>query len=36
MRKLLLILVIAVVVVALSAAGFVYWFFSGDGLRHAV
>jgi|SRR5688572_43033 len=36
MRKLLLFLVIAVVVVALSATVFVYWFFSGDGLRRAI
>ena len=37
MRKILLSLVIAVVVVALSArGGFVYWFFSGDGLRLAI
>jgi hypothetical protein len=36
MRKLLLYVVITVVVVALSAALFVYWFFSGDGLRHAI
>jgi uncharacterized protein involved in outer membrane biogenesis len=36
MRKLLLYLVLAVVVVMLCAAGFVYWFFSGDGLRRAI
>src|SRR5687768_11296822 len=36
MRKLLLYLVLAVVVVLLCAAGFVYWFFSGDGLRRAI
>jgi uncharacterized protein involved in outer membrane biogenesis len=36
MRKLLLYLVLAVVVVMLCAAGFVYWFFSGDGLRQAI
>ncbi len=36
MRKLLLYLVIAVVVVAVSATAFVYWFFSGDGLRRAI
>ena len=36
MRKLLSSLVIAVVVVALGATVFVYWFFSGDGLRLAI
>src|SRR5687768_11035950 len=36
MRKLLSSLVIAVVVVALGATVFVYWFFSGDGLRRAL
>src|SRR5689334_1959010 len=36
MRKLLLSLVAAVIVVALGATVFVYWFFSGDGLRRAV
>jgi hypothetical protein len=36
MRKLLLSLVITVVAVTFSAALFVYWFFSGDGLRRAI
>ena len=36
MRKLLSSLVIAVVVVALGATVFVYWFFSGEGLRRAI
>jgi hypothetical protein len=36
MRKLLLFLVITVVVLALCVAGFMYWFFSGDGLRSAI
>ncbi len=36
MRKLLLYLVIGVVVLALCGAGFLYWFFSGDGLRRAI
>jgi hypothetical protein len=36
MRKAILVVVIGIVVVALSAAGLVYWFFSGDGLRLAI
>ncbi len=36
MRKILLFLVIGVVVVALCGTAFLYWFFSGDGLRHAI
>src|SRR5688572_1958095 len=36
MRKLLSSLVIAVIGVALCATVFVYWFFSGDGLRRAI
>jgi uncharacterized protein involved in outer membrane biogenesis len=36
MRKVLLYLVIAAVVVVLCATGLVYWFFSGDGLRRAI
>ena len=36
MRKRLLAFFIAVIVVALGATVFVYWFFSGDGLRRAI
>src|SRR5262245_61571295 len=36
MRKILLFLVIGVVVVGLCGTAFLYWFFSGDGLRHAI
>ena len=36
MRKLLLYVVTGVVVVALCAVAFMYWFFSGDGLRRAI
>ena len=36
MRKILLFLVIGVVVVALCGTVFLYSFFSGDGLRHAI
>jgi len=36
MRKLLLSLVVAIVVVALGATVFVLWLFSGDGLRRAI
>jgi hypothetical protein len=36
MRKILLSLVIGVVVVGLCGTAFLYWFFSGDGLRHAI
>jgi uncharacterized protein involved in outer membrane biogenesis len=36
MRKILLWLVGTVVLVAVCTTGFVYWFFSGDGLRRAI
>ena len=36
MRKALLFLVSAIVIVVLCATIFVYWFFSGDGLRRAI
>jgi uncharacterized protein involved in outer membrane biogenesis len=36
MRKVLLFLVSAIVIVVLCATIFVYWFFSGDGLRRAI
>ena len=36
MRKIILWVIGAIVLVSLSAAGLVYWFFSGDGLRLAI
>ncbi len=36
MRKIILFVIGAIVVVAVCAAGLVYWFFSGDGLRLAI
>lgn len=36
MRKIILFVVAAIVVVALAATALVYWFFSGDGLRRAI
>jgi uncharacterized protein involved in outer membrane biogenesis len=36
MRKIILFLLGGIVVVALGATAFVYWFFSGDGLRSAI
>ena len=36
MRKIILLVIGAIVVVAVCAAGLVYWFFSGDGLRLAI
>src|SRR5262245_40573707 len=36
MRKIILFLVGGILVVALGAMAFVYWFFSGDGLRNAI
>jgi len=35
-RKIILLVIGAIVVVAVCAAGLVYWFFSGDGLRLAI
>jgi hypothetical protein len=35
-RKIVLLAIGAIVVVAVGAAGLVYWFFSGDGLRLAI
>src|SRR6185503_13791061 len=35
-RKIILFVIAAILVVALSATALVYWFFSGDGLRRTI